>query len=271
MSDREGKKVLWDGIVEYYEPVPSARTDAVRRAIEAGLLKFEDHKEGLLAVLRGARNLETDLEPFAEDKWWLRLTNLAGLYHWEARVKQETMPSGDRAKRLLLLAKALGKARRLTDAAMGDDVRDDLFSAWQKDIDEPPVSVVRNDDGSLSLVQNAEQRFKKAVAGFAALEVAAQKAADEARLERVGGGRPSGTSALPPGYILTLADFFRKSTATEPAIGDGPFARFVRAFLDAVGQKDRITERHLIGIIEDAFVQGRENPVALYLSGNPRE
>jgi hypothetical protein len=224
------------------------------------LLKFEGHKEVLLAVLREARNSKRVPEPLAEDKWWLHLTNLAGIYHWEARVKQETMPSGDRAKRLLILAKALGKARRLTDAAMGDDVGDDLFSAWQQEIDEPPVSVVRNDDGSLSLVQNADERFKKEVAGLAALEAAAQKAADEARLERVGGGRPRETSALPPGHILILANFYRESTATEPVIGDSPFARFVRAFLDAVGQEDRITERHLIGMIEDAFVQGRKKP-----------
>jgi hypothetical protein len=259
MSNGEIKKVtLWDGIIEYDEPVPSARTEAVRRAIEAGLLKFEDHKEALLAILRRAHNPNSGSEPFEEGKWWLRLTNLAGMYCWEARVKDETMPSGDRAKRLLILAKALGKARSLTDAAMKDDVGDDLFSAWQKEINEPPVSMVRNDDGSLSLVQNAEEKFNKEVAGLAALEVAAGKAANEARRQRVGGGRPRGTSALPPGYILTLADFYRKSTATEPVMGDGPFARFVRAFLDAVGQEDRITERHLIEMIEDAFVEGAQ-------------
>jgi hypothetical protein len=263
MSDGESKKVtLWDGIIEYDEPVPSARTEAVRRAIEAGLLKFEDHKEALLAILRRARNPDSESEPFEEGKWWLRLTSLAATYYWEARVRQETMSSGDRAKRLLILAKALGKARSLTDAAMKDDVGDELFSAWQKEINGPPVSVVRNDDGSLSLVQNAEEKFRKEVAGLTALELAAGRAADQARLERVGGGRPRGTSALPPGYILTLADFYQKIVATKPATGDGPFVGFVRAFLDAVGQKDHITERHLIGMIEDAFVQARENAAA---------
>ena len=252
-----GSHQLWDGIISCDEPVPSVRMEAVRAAIDAGLLKFEHQKESLLALLRHARNPDPD----EEDKWWLRLTNLAGTYFWEQRVKQhETMPSGDRAKRLLILAKALGKARSLTDAAMGDDVGDDLFSEWQKGIGEPPVSVVRNDDGSLGLFQNAEEWFKKEVAGLAALEVAAQKAAHTARRERVGGGRPRGTSALPSGYILALADFYRTSTAIEPVAGDGSFAEFVRAFLDAVGQKNRISERHLIEMIEDAFVQGCKDP-----------
>ena len=260
---------LWDGIISYDELVSSARTQAVRAAIDAGLLKFEHHKEVLLTILRDAHNDGPKSECFDEGRTWFHLTNLADTYHWETRVKQETMPSGDRAKRLLILAKALGKARSLTDKAMRDDVGDDLFSAWQKEISEPPVSVIRNDDGSLALLQNAEERFKKELAGLAALEIAAQKAADTARRERVGGGRPRGTSALPPGYILTLADFYRKSTATEAAIDDGPFARFVRAFLDAVGQDDRITERHLIEMIEDAFVQEHKNSAAPLASSIP--
>jgi hypothetical protein len=264
MSNGGGKKVeLWDGIISYVEPVPSARDEAFLRAIDAGLLKFERHKESLLALLRRAR----DPDPDEDDKWWLRLTNLAGGYFREGVKQRQTMPSGDRAKRLLILAKALGKARSLIDAAMGDDVGDDLFSEWQKGIGEPPVSVVHNDDGSFALFQNAEEWFKKEVAGLAALEVAAQRAAHRARRERVGGGRPKGTSALPSGFILVLADFYRTSTAIEPVAGDSSFAKFVRAFLDAVGQKDRISERHLIEMIEDAFVQERSwvEPPPIYI------
>jgi hypothetical protein len=261
MSNGGGKKVtLWDSIVEYDEPVTSARTEAVRRAIDAGLLKLEAHKEVLLTILRDVHNDGPKSERFDQSRTWFHLTNLAGTYHWEARVKQVTMPSGERAKGLRILAKALGKALRLTRAAMEDDVGDALFSAWQEETGEAPVSIVRNDDGSFSRILNAEEKFKKEVAGLAALEVAANNAADEARLERVGGGRPRGTSALSPNYILKLADFYQNSTATEPVIGDEPFARFVRAFLDAVGQKDNITERHLIEMIEDAFVQGRKDP-----------
>jgi hypothetical protein len=62
------------------------------------------------------------------------------------------------------------------------------------------------------------------------------------------------------GYILTLAVLYRKSTATDPATSDGSFASFVRAFLDAVRPEGRITERRLIEMIEDAFVQERKNP-----------
>ena len=260
MSDGGGKKVALDGIVEYEEPVTSARTEAVLAAIDAGLLKFEHHKKALLDILRRARTPK--FEPLEEDKWWRRVTNLAGKYFWEQRVKQhETLPSGDRAKRLLILARALGKARSLTDKAMEDDVGDALFSAWQEETGEALVSIARNDDGSFSRMLGAEEKFKKEVAGLAALEVAAKKAAYEARLERVGGGRPRGTSALSPGYILALAEFYGESTATEPATGGGSFVNFVRVFLDAVGQRDRITERHLVEMIEAAFVQGRKKPV----------
>jgi hypothetical protein len=46
------------------------------------------------------------------------------------------------------------------------------------------------------------------------------------------------------------------NTTIEPVADE--FAKFVRAFLDAVGQKDHISERHLIEMIEDALVQGRK-------------
>ena len=247
---------LWDGIISYVEPVPSADMTAVRSAIDAGLLKFERHKESLLALLRRAGNPD----PIEEDKWWLRLTNLADLYFCEGVKQRQTMPSGERAKRLLILARALTKARSLTDAAMRDDVGDDLFSEWQKGIGEPPELVVRNNRGSFTLIKNAEEWFKKEVAALAALEIAAQKAARTARRERVGGGRVRGTSALPSGYILVLAHFYRESTATEPAAA-GSFPQLVRVFLDAVGQKDRITERRLIRMIEIAFASSAEKPV----------
>jgi hypothetical protein len=271
VSDARDKKItLWDGIIEYDQPVPSARVEAVRAAIDAGLLNFERHKEALLDILRRARNPE--FEPLEEDKWWRRVTNLAGIYFWEQRVKQyETLPSGDRAKRLLILARALGKACSLTDKAMGDDVGDALFSAWQEETGVAPVSIVRNDDGSFSRMLSAMEKFKKEVAGLAPLEVAAKKAADEARRERVGGGRPRGTSALSPGYILALAEFYGESTATEAATGGGSFVKFVRVFLDAVGQKDRVTERHLIGTIEDALARERKSPTGPLPSSNSRE
>jgi hypothetical protein len=267
MSSTKGKKITHRGnVIEYNGPVPSDRTEkAVRNAIEADLLKFEGHKKALLTVLRGARKPKSASKAFQEGKWWLRLINLAYIFYWEARVKDETMPSGDRAKRLHILARALGKARSLTNEAMGHEFGGNLFSAWQEEISEPPVSVVRNADGSLALLQNAEKMFKKQVAGLAALEIAAQKAGDAARRERVGGGRPKGT-ALPAAYILALADFYRKSTATKRATGDGSFPKFVRTFLDAVGQQGRITERHLIGMIDDAFVQARKSPAARHPS-----
>jgi hypothetical protein len=66
----------------------------------------------------------------------------------------------------------------MTDKAMQDDVGDDLFSAWWEGTNEPRASVVRNDDGSFSLVRIADEMFKEAVAGLAALETAAKIAAE---------------------------------------------------------------------------------------------
>ena len=129
---------------EKKEPVPDARheqslrrTEAVKAAIEARLLEFDQHKGLLLNILRDAHHRSHKSEPFNEDKWWHYLTSLAHTHYWQARVKQETMPAADREARLRELAKALGKARGITDKAMQDDVGDDLFSAWWEGTDEP--------------------------------------------------------------------------------------------------------------------------------------
>ena len=130
----------WNGVIEFEKPVPDARTEVVRAAIDAGLLKFEDHKEALLTILRDAHNHRPESEPFDEPKSWVRLINLAGTYFWQARVKQMTMDPGERVARLGKLARALGKARGMTDKAMQDDVGDDLFSAWWEGTNEPLAS-----------------------------------------------------------------------------------------------------------------------------------
>jgi hypothetical protein len=53
MSDAGGEKIkLWDGIIEYDEPVPGAKTEAVKATIDAGLTAFGRHQEALLEILR---------------------------------------------------------------------------------------------------------------------------------------------------------------------------------------------------------------------------
>jgi hypothetical protein len=205
----------------------------------------------LITILHEAYNLGLKSESFDQSISWFRLTNLADTYHWAAGVTQEKMYNADRKARLRVLAKTMEKARGLIDRAMQDDVGDELFSAWCEEADTPLASVVRNDDGTLTMVRTAEETFNNATRSVAALETAAVRASREAHGERVGAGRPRGTSALPHGYVITLADIYQESTGRKPETGGGPFARFVLGFLAATGRD--LSERHVLEIIEDAL------------------
>ena len=244
---------------EKKEPVPDARHEqslrrakAVKAAIEARLLEFDQHKGLLLNILRDAHNHKS--EPFNEDKWWHHLTSLAHTHYWQTRVKQETMPAADREARLRELAKALGKARSMTDKAMQDDVSNDLFSAWWEGTDEP-LSVVRDDNGSIVLVRTAEELFKEAVADLAALETAALRAASEAHERTRHRGRRRWT--VPPDCINALWVLYRGSTGVEPGAGHGPFVRFVCAFLAAI--RANVSEDYVVDLVKDARSQVRGN------------
>jgi hypothetical protein len=228
------------------------KTEAVRAAIEARFVEFDHHKEALLSILRDAHNHSPKSEPFNDDKWWFHLTSLARIYSWQARVKQERMPVADREARLHELAKALGKARDLTDKAMQDDVGDDLFSAWWDETDEPPASVVWNDDGSFAPVRNADEMFKETVAALAALATAALRAASEVHEKRTGRGR---TGTVPPDCIDTLWVLYRDSTGTEPGAGHGPFVRFVCAFLAAI--RANVSEDYVVELAQKARSRAR--------------
>ena len=181
---------------------------------------------------------------------------VARMYYRQTIVKQETMPVADREARLRELAKALGKARGMTDKAMQDDVGDDLFSAWWEGTNEPRASVVRNDDGSIALVGIADEMFKEAVAGLAALETAALRAASEAHEERTRHRGPR-RGTVPPDCIDTLAAVYRGSTGAKPGAGHGPFVRFVCAFLAAI--RANISEDYVVELAQNARSRARTN------------
>lgn len=244
MSDTGGKKIkVWGGIVEYGEPTPNARAEAIKAAIDANSSAFEQHKEKLLAVLRdvhkrgGPRS-----EPFDPDKTWRQLTSIAQLYFWRGRLRQDTMPAADRTKRLRELAKALGRARRLADKAMQDEVKAALFSAWH----HPNVRYDVVPDGPLALVR-VEDEFDKVVAGLSALEAVARRAADDVGTKA---GRPKGTGALQKDDIEGIAAVYRDSTGSMPGSGDGPFAKFVIEVLTAMGR--HLAYESVIDAIKDA-------------------
>jgi hypothetical protein len=223
---RRGKeKKLWGGIVSYEESVPDAKTEAIKAEIEKRLAAFEQHKIGLLDHLQKVYNRGPKPNAFDADESWRGLTHWAGIYLWLARVKQEIVLPAARVARLRGLATALGRARRMAEKAMRDDVGDDLFSAWCE-------ANVRDDlvpTGPLTLVR-IDHEFDKVIAGLAALETAAIRAADEVLKGR---GRPKGTAILPGDFIEGLAEVYQKSTGSKPGAGDGPFAQFVYEFLTA--------------------------------------
>jgi len=267
VSDTDSKKIKrsksvtrWGGILKFDKPAPRAVTERVRDAIDPGLVKFEEHKTALITILRAAHNHGPKSKPFDELKTWRSLTNCAHTYHWEATVKQETMPVADRVTRLGTLAKALGKARELTDKAMQDDqVCNDLFSAWYEGVKEPLPRVVRKNKRTFTLLQDPQEAaFNNLVTGIAALETVALKAKTEVEGRQSGKGRPKSTSVLPEGHILALANVYRKSTGLKPSADKALFARLVREFLSAVGRENHtrdqpMSERHLLEIIEGAL------------------
>jgi hypothetical protein len=226
-----------------------AKTARIRAVSDAGLEKFEQHKNTLIANLRDAHKQNPKSKPFGQRASWDRLTKIAGEYHWAEGVKQETMDNAVRKARLHVLVNAIEKTRTLLDRAMQDDVGDELSAAWREEAKEP-------------LERTAEETFKKAVTGVTDLKTAALRASRKADGERVGAGRPKGTSILPQEYILALRDVYRESTGTKPEMGPGAFARLVRGFLDAIGHENRILERQLLEMIEDAFypVRKRSGP-----------
>jgi hypothetical protein len=251
------KLELWGGIIEYDEPAPDPRTEVVLAAIDAGLLKFENHRGALLAILRVAHRRGTKSEPFDETKPWSGLTSLAHSLFWQVRVGQDAMPAAIRKARLHELATALKRSRTIVDQAMQDDAGDDLFSAWCEATDKPLVALIRNDDGSFATVRMPEEMFKKAVSSLAALETAALHAANHEK--RPGRGRRKGTTVLPAGYIEVLAALYREATGAKPGAGSGPFVRFVCAFLAATGNAN-ISEDYVIELAQAARSWARSRP-----------
>jgi hypothetical protein len=246
-EQKQSNKIkLWDGIIEYDKSVPDAKTQAVKAAMEAGLVEFDQHKKALLNILHDAHDHGPKSEPFDEDQSWSHLTGLARINYWQARVKQERVPVADRVARLRELAKALGKARNMTDRAMQDDVGNDLFAAWWEGTNE---TVVRDDDGSVVLVRTINEMFQEAVTGLAALETAAVRAASEAHEERARRSGPRKRTMLLD-YVGTLAAVYRESTGAKPGAGHGPFVRFVCAFLAAI--RTNISEDYAVELVQNA-------------------
>jgi hypothetical protein len=215
---------------------------------DARLAEFGKHKKALLDMLREVCERGPKSKPLDADKAWRSLTGLARSHF--GRVEQATMPAADRIERLRDIAKALGRARRLIDRTMQNDVGDDLFSAWW----EGAGNEHAKEDGSFD-PRYMECKFKNAVKVLAVLETAASLSAD--RVLRPKRGRPA---ILPWDDIWNLAALYRGSTSSLPGAGDGPFAKFVKTVMTALGC--HIEYESVIEAIKDARQWALKHPVA---------
>lgn len=228
---------------------PSASEKAVEAEIEAGLTAFDERKEKLLDPLRKVYEYGQKTKPFDEDKAWRSLKFAAYVYlRREVEISQEQamMPAGERAKMLRQLGSALGVARRKADEAM-KTVGGHWFIEW--------AEANGNPDFTNPIIERFEKQFDKKVAGLAVLETAAFRAAETVRRKK---GRPPGTAVLSHDFIISLQSTYRNITKRNAGAGPGPFARFVKEFLTALGRE--CTTQSVIEAIKDAKKREERHP-----------
>jgi hypothetical protein len=159
MSNGGDKKVeLWDDIINYVEPVPSVEMGAVRAAIDAGLVKFERHKDSLLALLRHARSPDPDEEDTLD------------MLHWRARRSAEAV--------IRALYSQGPKA-----AAPEEEVPEntDAATIWPKGAEPIPPNTPSAEDGIVALEYLLQCWSEKACQSILAAHKIPQEALDEAK------------------------------------------------------------------------------------------
>ena len=241
-----------DSVKELARAILDDRMEPFKAEIEEKLASFAGHKERLLRRLRDAYDLNPKAEPLDEAKSWFGIETTAYQYFALQILKQTVM---DHEARYRAISSAAQRAKETMEKARWADHGGNLLKAWL--------------EGNMEFAEATEQYsdlldggvefgriFDKAAESLTELELAANQLADEFRKER---GRPKGTGALPWNYICALAWDYRKSTGKRPGAGDGPFARFVREFLAAIGQGDK-SKHYVFDVIKDARTHAREHP-----------
>jgi hypothetical protein len=217
----KSRDTIWR--IEFVSP------QAPQASIAAKLTSFAAHKTELLGILRATYQRGTMTKSFNANKSWEELTRIAEFYFKEAEFRQKAVPVARRIKRLRQIANALGRAGNLIDKTVGGD----LFKGWCAEANIRATSYIFTGEAGSVLTRVAD-KIEDAVANLSALERAARRAGDDMRPSR---GRPKGTVVLPPDCVRALAAVYQASTGLKPGKGKGPFARFVYAFLTAVGQR----------------------------------
>ena len=219
------------------ETAPDAIAEAIKAAFEARLIAFDCHRDDFLSMLQKVHERGPKAKSFDKNNAWRHLRFIAWCFLQGERRREEQkmeVPAADRLKRLRQLGTALGDARRKLDKAIHDAVRGGLYIEWcvahgHPDFTDPIIDVFEREFNRVTA---------DVVAGLTALETAALCAADDVRQNQVRTpGRPGGTSLVEHGFILSLERVYRESTGKRAGAGAGPFAQFVKKFLEALGRK----------------------------------
>jgi hypothetical protein len=199
----------------------------VNKAIDALLVEFDRHRGEILTELTNSKRGPRP-KPFDEQEAWGKLRFIAFTEFWRTAQAEQNKPGVDAADRATLLKEvgealrdAKYKAREAIQLARGPWFLEWCIANGDPDFTDPIIAV-------------AAAAFEKQIAGLAALESAAFRAAD---LVRRGPGFPGGTAALPHDLIVALESVYRDITKLEAGAGSGKFARFVKAFLKAIGRE----------------------------------
>jgi hypothetical protein len=231
-----------------------ARRQRPSAPIDARLAAFDSHRDDLLIMLQKVRGRQPRTEALDANRSWRKLRWLAFAYFDEDATLEERRALGpftDREEQLTGLGAALKNSRRkLTQVTQGT-IRGALFLSWceahgNPDLTDPIIS--RYD-------VNFEELIERTLAAIADLEKAALRAPEQLRQS---GGRPEGTGILPHDFIINLECAYRDITGKPGGAGDGPFARFVKKFSDALGQ--HITKTGVKAAIQNAKEREEQDP-----------
>jgi hypothetical protein len=233
-------------IKELERAILDTQTDSLGDEVELNLARFRGHKQALLSLLRKTCARRTKAASFDEAESWLRIETTARQYFALKILKQQLASSAGRKARYRAIANTLRRARNELENAKKAKVLDfagDSIRVWLDGTKE-----ITEATKQFEFLLYLEVDIQNVLKTLIDLEAAATQVAAEAHKRR---GRPKGDSILPWNYSRELEKDYKNSTGLNPGAGPGPFARFVKAFVTAVGENDPV-ESTLVDVIKDA-------------------
>ncbi len=236
------------------EQTPSTRAAVATKTIEARWRAFDRYEDALLAMLQGVCERRPKNKSFDKNKAWRHLRFIALIsIGSDKEDRQGELSAADRAELLCKLGNTLSDAHSMVKKAK-QNALGPLFVQWCTTHGDP--------DFTHPIIEKFEQEFEEEilgiVEGLAALATIAYDAAETVRQTIPPPGRPPGTSFPGHDVILGLEKVYRESTGEQAGAGDGPFARFVGKFLEAVGRQ--CTKQRIVEAIKAAKKREEKNP-----------